>query len=92
MQAREDITGLILAGGRGSRMAGSTRACRTIVACRWRCMLAETGAAGRPRDDQCQPQPGRVRVVRRAGMADPVDDFAGPLAGFLAGLEHCETR
>ena len=22
---------------------------------------------------------------------DPVDDFAGPLAGFLAGLEHCET-
>jgi molybdopterin-guanine dinucleotide biosynthesis protein A len=22
---------------------------------------------------------------------DPIDNFAGPLAGLLAGLEHCET-
>jgi molybdopterin-guanine dinucleotide biosynthesis protein A len=22
---------------------------------------------------------------------DPIGDYAGPLAGFLAGLEHCET-
>lgn len=22
---------------------------------------------------------------------DPVADFPGPLAGFLAGLEHCDT-
>ena len=36
ISARDEITGLILAGGRGSRMGGVDKGLQNIAACRWR--------------------------------------------------------
>ena len=52
---------------------------------------AAPDAAGRRADDQCQPQPRRLRIDGRAGLARCASDYPGPLAGLLAGLERCET-
>ena len=92
MQAREDITGLILAGGRGSRMGGVDKGLQNHrgVPLALHALL------------RLRPQVGQVMINANRNLGayesfgapvwpDPVDDFAGPLAGFLAGLEHCET-
>ena len=88
-----DITGLILAGGRGSRMGGVDKGLQP-----WR---------GQPLARQVlqrlRPQVGtvllnanrHVEVYRGWGLpvltdAAP-DEFSGPLAGFLAGLQACVT-
>jgi molybdopterin-guanine dinucleotide biosynthesis protein A len=87
-----DITGLILAGGRGSRMGGVDKGLQLFQGV----PLAQH-AFGR-----LSPQVGRVminanrnlEVYRAMGVAvysDGVPDFAGPLAGVLAGLDHCAT-
>lgn len=91
-----DITGLVLAGGRGSRMGGVDKglqdfqgAALALHAMR-RLRQQEGGLIG----------PLLVNANRNAAVyesfgapvcPDPVADFAGPLAGFLAGLAHCET-
>ena len=92
MNAREDITGLILAGGRGSRMGGVDKGLQIH-----RGMPLALHALLR-----LAPQVGHTMINANRNLSayesfgvpvwpDPVDDFAGPLAGFLAGLEHCET-
>jgi molybdopterin-guanine dinucleotide biosynthesis protein A len=90
--ARDDISGLILAGGRGSRMGGVDKGLQLL-----RGMPLAMHAILR-----LQPQVGPLLLnanrhigayesmgvpVRPDGLAD----YPGPLAGFLAGLEHCET-
>jgi molybdopterin-guanine dinucleotide biosynthesis protein A len=89
---RQDITGLILAGGRGSRMGGVDKGLQTHhgIALALHAML------------RLGPQVGQVMINANRNLGayesfgvpvwpDPVGEFAGPLAGFLAGLEHCET-
>lgn len=91
--ARNDITGLVLAGGRGSRMGGADKGLQT-----WQ---------GRPLAKHAllrlAPQVGPMMISANRNLAayrsmgvpvwpDPLPDYAGPLAGWLAGLEHCETR
>jgi molybdenum cofactor guanylyltransferase len=93
MIAPQDITGLVLAGGRGSRMGGVDKGLQnhrgTPLALHALLRL--------------QPQVGALLVNANRNLGayeafgapvwpDPLDDFAGPLAGFLAGLEHCQTR
>jgi molybdopterin-guanine dinucleotide biosynthesis protein A len=89
---RELITGLVLAGGRGSRMGGVDKGLQTL----------EGVPLARIALDRLAPQVGRLMVNANrhldiyAGFGVPVRpdaaaDFPGPLAGFLAGLEHCET-
>ncbi|MGC8807128.1 MAG: molybdenum cofactor guanylyltransferase MobA [Thiomonas sp.] len=91
--ARADITGLILAGGRGSRMGGVDKGLQP-----WHGLpLAQQVLA------RLQPQVGPVRInanrnldtYRTWGLPvltdDRAGDFAGPLAGFLAGLDACAT-
>ena len=88
----EDITGLVLAGGRGSRMGGVDKGLQNHLGmplalhCLLRLQL-QVGAA-------------MLNANRNLGayesMGVPVwpdlqADFAGPLAGMLVGLEHCET-
>ncbi|MES2714451.1 MAG: molybdenum cofactor guanylyltransferase MobA [Pseudomonadota bacterium] len=88
----EQITGLILAGGRGSRMGGVDKGLQNHL--------------GLPLALQAllrlQPQVGSVMVNANRNLAayesmgvpvwpDALADYPGPLAGFLAGLEHCET-
>ncbi|MDP1693191.1 MAG: molybdenum cofactor guanylyltransferase MobA [Burkholderiaceae bacterium] len=88
----QDITGLILAGGRGSRMGGVDKGLQNHhgMALALHALLR----LGR--------QVGHVMVNANRNLGayesfgvpvwpDPVGDYAGPLAGFLAGLEHCET-
>ncbi len=88
----EDITGLVLAGGRGSRMGGADKGLQTLEG-----MPMALHAVMRLR-----PQVGDLMINANRNLAayeslgvpvwpDPIGDYPGPLAGWLAGLEHCET-
>jgi len=90
--APEDITGLVLAGGRGSRMGGVDKGLQSHHG-----MPLAMHAVLR-----LAPQVGHTMINANRNLAayesmgvpvwpDALADFAGPLAGFLAGLEHCET-
>ena len=88
----QDITGLILAGGRGSRMGGVDKGLQNYQG-----LPLALHALMR-----LQPQVGSVMVNANRNLGayesfgvpvwpDADSDFPGPLAGFLAGLERCET-
>ena len=92
MIAASDITGLILAGGRGSRMGGVDKGLQNHHG-----MPLALHALMR-----LGPQVGHMMINANRNLGayesfgvpvwpDPVGDYAGPLAGFLAGLEQCET-
>ncbi|MBS0508983.1 MAG: molybdenum cofactor guanylyltransferase MobA [Proteobacteria bacterium] len=92
MIATRDITGLILAGGRGARMGGVDKG---LQAFRGLPLALHTLR-------RLQPQVGRVMISANRNLPvykafgvpvwpDGLDDYAGPLAGFLTGLEHCTT-
>jgi molybdenum cofactor guanylyltransferase len=89
---RDEITGLVLAGGRGSRMGGVDKGLQNHQG-----MPLAMHALMR-----LAPQVGPMMVNANRNLAayeslgvpvwpDGMADFPGPLAGFLAGLEHCET-
>jgi molybdopterin-guanine dinucleotide biosynthesis protein A len=93
MIAREDITGLILAGGRGSRMGGVDKGLQNFNG-----MPLALATLMR-----LAPQVGQVLINANRNLGayesfgvpvwpDALPDFAGPLAGFLTGLERCETQ
>ena len=86
------ITGVILAGGRGSRMGGVDKGLQP-----YRGMPLALHTLMR-----LAPQVGEVMINANRNLGayesfgvpvwpDASDEFAGPLAGFLAGLERCET-
>lgn len=88
----QDITGLVLAGGRGSRMGGVDKGLQNHQG-----MPLALHALLR-----LTPQVGEMMVNANRNLGayesmgvpvwpDPVADYPGPLAGLLAGLEHCET-
>jgi molybdopterin-guanine dinucleotide biosynthesis protein A len=92
MIAPDDITGLILAGGRGSRMGGVDKGLQTHQG-----MPLALHALLR-----LSPQVGHVMINANRNLGayeamgvpvwpDALPDYPGPLAGFLAGLERCET-
>lgn len=89
---RSDITGLVLAGGRGSRMGGVDKGLQNH-----RGLPLALHALLR-----LQPQVGHAMINANRNLAaydsmgvpvwpDPLADYPGPLAGLLAGLEHCQT-
>lgn len=88
----KDITGLILAGGRGSRMGGVDKGLQTHqgVPLALHALL------------RLGPQVGELLINANRNLGayeamgapvwpDSLPDYAGPLAGVLTGLEHCET-
>ena len=86
------ITGLILAGGRGSRMGGVDKGLQQHLG------LPLALQALR----RLQPQVGALMLNANRNLAayasmgvpvwpDALADYPGPLAGFLAGLAHCAT-
>lgn len=90
--ARDDITGLVLAGGRGSRMGGVDKGLQKHQG-----MPLALHALLR-----LAPQVGQVLINANRNLSayesmgvpvwpDALPDYPGPLAGFLAGLGHCET-
>jgi molybdopterin-guanine dinucleotide biosynthesis protein A len=90
--AKDDITGLILAGGRGSRMGGVDKGLQSH-----RGVPLALHALMR-----LGPQVGHLMINANRNLGayesfgvpvwpDALPDYPGPLAGFLAGLERCET-
>ena len=90
--APDQITGLVLAGGRGSRMGGVDKGLQNHLGL----PLALHALL------RLQPQVGALLMNANRNLAayeamgvpvwpDPLADHPGPLAGLLAGLEHCDT-
>ena len=86
------VTGLVLAGGRGSRMGGVDKGLQQHLG-----VPLALHALRR-----LKPQVGRVLLNANRNLADyaamgapvwpdAVPDYPGPLAGFLAGLAQCHT-
>jgi molybdopterin-guanine dinucleotide biosynthesis protein A len=93
MTAHADITGLILAGGRAQRMGGMDKGLVPFMGK----PLIEHAIA------RLTPQAGTILINANRNqdhyaqyghpvIADHHPDFAGPLAGFAAGLEYCNTE
>jgi molybdopterin-guanine dinucleotide biosynthesis protein A len=89
---REQITGVVLAGGRGSRMGGVDKGLQNHLG-----MPLAMHALLR-----LQPQVGAMMINANRNLAayesmgvpvwpDANADYPGPLAGMLVGLERCET-
>ena len=93
MTVRAEITGLILAGGRAQRMGGVDKGLILFM--------------GKPLIEHAitrlTPQVATILINANRNhdryaqyghtvIADQHPDFAGPLAGFAAGLEHCKTE
>jgi molybdenum cofactor guanylyltransferase len=82
------IVGVLLAGGLGRRMGGGDKCLRPLVG---RPLLAHVIDRLRPQVHRlvlnANGDPGRFAGFRLPIVADDVPDFAGPLAGILAGLE-----
>jgi molybdopterin-guanine dinucleotide biosynthesis protein A len=90
---RNEVTGVILAGGRGSRMGGADKGLQNF-----RGMPLAVFTLMR-----LSLQVGEVMINANRNLAayesfgvpvwpDSLSDYAGPLAGFLTGLERCETE
>ena len=93
----DDITGLVLAGGRGSRMGGVDKGLQNHLGMplALHALMRLTPQVGHlminaNRNLGAYDSMG-VPVWPDAGAAAGGSDYPGPLAGFLAGLEHCET-
>ena len=88
----QDITGLILCGGRGTRMGGVDKGLQNHHGFPLALHVLM----------RLQPQVGHLLINANRNLSayesmgvpvwpDPMADYPGPLAGWLAGLEHCET-
>jgi len=88
-----DITGLVLAGGRGTRMGGVDKGLQPF-----RGLPLAQHALQRlaPQVGNCLVNANRhAQQYARFGAPvwpDSLEGYAGPLAGFLCGLSHCSTR
>jgi molybdopterin-guanine dinucleotide biosynthesis protein A len=92
MIALSEITGVVLAGGRGSRMGGVDKGLQNFNG-----MPLALATLMR-----LQPQVGQMMINANRNLAayesfgvpvwpDVIPDYAGPLAGFMTALEHCES-
>ena len=92
MTGLESVTGLVLAGGRGSRMGGVDKGLQLLDGV----PLVQHAL------DRLAPQVAALMINANRNLAsyaqfglpvwpDADGDFAGPLAGFVAGLAHCTT-
>jgi molybdopterin-guanine dinucleotide biosynthesis protein A len=90
----DDITGLVLAGGRGARMGGVDKGLQ----------IFRGQALARMALERFRPQVGSLAINANRHLDTYLDwgvpvwsdapesgEFAGPLAGFLTGLRQCET-
>jgi molybdenum cofactor guanylyltransferase len=88
----EDITGLVLCGGRGTRMGGVDKGLQShqglplAMHALLRLQL-QVGAAM----INANRNLGAYESMGVPVWPDPIEGYPGPLAGWLAGLEHCDT-
>jgi molybdenum cofactor guanylyltransferase len=89
---QDDITGLVLAGGRGTRMGGIDKGLQTHLGI----------PLARHALERLRPQVTALMINANRNLAsyaamgvpvwpDEIADYPGPLAGMLAGLSHCLT-
>ena len=88
----QDITGIILAGGRGNRMGGVDKGLQNFNGI---ALALHTLMRLSPQVSEVMVNANRnLSAYESFGAAvwpDANADFAGPLSGFLVGLERCET-
>jgi molybdopterin-guanine dinucleotide biosynthesis protein A len=96
MISSHQITGLVLAGGRGSRMGGADKGLQNFngtplaLHALLRLQMQEGGLVG----DQMINANRNLAAYEAFGVPvwpDTLNDYAGPLAGFMTGLERCES-
>ncbi|MCW7540375.1 molybdenum cofactor guanylyltransferase MobA [Aquabacterium sp. A7-Y] len=92
MIRREDVTGLVLAGGQGRRMGGVDKGLQPfrgepLVRHALRRLAPQTGALMISANRHLE----RYRGFGVPVHEDSLPGHAGPLAGFLSGLRHCRT-
>ena len=84
-----DVTGVVLAGGQGSRMGGVDKGLQPF---RGKAMVAHVVERLAPQVDELLVNANRnPEAYGRFGyrvIADEIEGFAGPLAGFERGLAH----
>jgi molybdopterin-guanine dinucleotide biosynthesis protein A len=89
------ITGLILAGGRGSRMGGIDKGLQNFRGLPLALQtLMRLQLQSQPLQEVLINANRNLSAYESLGVPvwpDSIDGFAGPLAGFLTGLERCET-
>ena len=89
------ITGLILAGGRGSRMGGTDKGLQNFHGLPLALQtLMRLQLQSLPLQEVLINANRNLAAYESLGVAvwpDSIDGFAGPLAGFQTGLERCET-
>jgi len=90
--APTQITGVVLAGGRGTRMGGIDKGLQTFngLPMAQHALLrlqAQVGACLINANRNLE----RYHTFGVPVHRDSVPDFAGPLAGFVSALEHCTT-
>jgi len=89
---KDAVTGLVLAGGRGTRMGGVDKGLQTHLGV----PLAQYAL------ERLRPQVGALMLNANRNLdayksmgapvwPDEIPEYPGPLAGMLAGLTHCST-
>ncbi|WP_299511301.1 molybdenum cofactor guanylyltransferase MobA [uncultured Limnohabitans sp.] len=95
MHSTTAITGLILAGGRGSRMGGIDKGLQNFRGMPLALQtLMRLQLQSLPLQEVLINANRNLSAYESLGVPvwpDSIDGFAGPLAGFLTGLERCET-
>lgn len=91
------ITGLILAGGRGARMGGIDKGLQNFngTPLTLHALMRLQMQEGSPLSEVMIVANRNLSAYESLGVQvwpDSTDGFAGPLAGFLTGLERCETE
>jgi molybdenum cofactor guanylyltransferase len=96
MIGASQVTGLVLAGGRGTRMGGVDKGLQNFrgtplaLNALLRLQMQEGGLIG----DLMVNANRNLAAYEAFGhpvWPDTLADYAGPLAGFMTGLAHCET-
>ena len=87
------VTGVVLAGGQGSRMGGIDKG---LAPFRGKPLVAHVIERLRPQVDtvliNANRNPEAYAALGHPVMSDEIDGFAGPLAGFERGLAHATTE
>ena len=90
---QNNVTGLVLAGGRGSRMGGVDKGLQLLDGVP---LIEHALRRLTPQVDAMMINANRnLETYARFGLPvwpDADAEFAGPLAGFVAGLTHCTTE
>lgn len=89
----EEITGIILAGGRATRMGGEDKGLVSVAGIPlYQYVLARLRPQVGPIAINANRNQARYRESGLPIISDLTPDFSGPLAGMLAGLKHATTE